>query len=171
VRLTVAGQHYSEPLKVVLDPRSAGTPADLAKQQELAVEVARQMAKCVQLTRQGAALKKQLSDAKKTVSDAALTAQIASVESDADKIFGVSGGWDAPGSASGVGAVLADLASVNGVIDSADRMPPAPANALFQQASAALTSQLASWETLKNGKLADLNRALSAKHLKEIDLQ
>jgi photosystem II stability/assembly factor-like uncharacterized protein len=171
VRLTVAGQHYSEPLKVVLDPRSAGSPTDLAKQQELAVEVARQMAKCVQLTRQGAALEKQLSDAKMTISDAVLVAQIASVESDAEKIFGVSGGWDAPAAASGVGAVLADLAAVNGVIDSADRMPPAPANALFQQASAALTSHSTAWEALKNGKLAELNRALRAKKLKEIDIQ
>ena len=29
VRLTVAGKQYTQPLKVMLDPRSAATPADL----------------------------------------------------------------------------------------------------------------------------------------------
>ena len=51
------------------------------------------------------------------------------------RIFGAAGGWDAPASASGVGAVLADLGAINGVVDSADRMPPAPAYALYEQAS------------------------------------
>jgi photosystem II stability/assembly factor-like uncharacterized protein len=171
VRLTVAGKQYSEPLIVVLDPRSTGTPADLAQQRDLAVKVAQQMAVCVQLTRQGAELRKQLADVKKTISDAALVSQIAAVEGDADKIFGASGGWDTNNSGSGIGAVLLDLAAVNGVVDSADRTPPAPANALYEQASAALASHLAAWEALKNGKLGDLNRALREKKLKEIDLK
>ena len=169
VRLTVAGQQYSEPLKVLLDPRSSGTPADLAQQLDLGMKVAHQMAVCVQLTRQGAELRKQLSDVKKTTSDDALKSRIAAVEGDADKIFGASGGWDTNNSGSGVGSVLLDLAAVNGVTDSADRMPPAPASALYEQASTALASNLAAWDALKNGKLAELNRALRGKKLKEID--
>ncbi len=108
---------------------------------------------------------------KKTTSDDALKSRIAAVEGDADKIFGASGGWDTNNSGSGVGSVLLDLAAVNGVTDSADRMPPAPASALYEQASTALASNLAAWDALKNGKLAELNRALRGKKLKEIDIR
>ncbi|HLK22151.1 MAG TPA: hypothetical protein VKT81_24555 [Bryobacteraceae bacterium] len=167
VRLNVAGQQYTQPLKVVLDPRSSGTPSDLSAQLELSLKVARQIAKCVQLTRLGTSLREQLSAAKKT-SDAALLAQIVALESEVDRIFGVAGGWDAPASASGVGAILTNLSAINSVLDSADRMPPAPAHALYDQASEALATNQAEWEMLKNGKLADLNRTLRAKNLKEI---
>ena len=129
------------------------------------------MAKSVQLTRKGTALRTQLSDLKKKVSDAALVALIASVDGEAEKIFGVSAGWDAAVSASGISAVLADLGAVNGVVDSAYRMPPEPAYALYQQASASLTSHIANWEALKTGKLAELNRALRDKELKEVDFK
>ena len=169
VRLTVAGKQYTQPLKVVLDPRSAGTPADLSQQLDLSLKVAHQMAKCVQLSRLGTSLREQLSAAKNKTSDASLIAQVASLESDVERIFGAAGGWDAPASASGVGAVLSDLGAINSVLDSADRMPPAPANALYEEASTTLSSHQAEWEKLKSGKLADLNRLLRAKNLKEIN--
>ncbi len=153
----------------MLDPRSAGSPADLSQQLDLALKVARQMAKCVQLSRLGTSLREQLSAAKNKTSDAAMVSQIVSMEADVERIFGAAGGWDAPASASGVGAVLADLAAINGVLDSADRMPPEPANALYEQASTALATHQAEWEKLKTGKLADLNRALRAKNQKEIN--
>ena len=171
VRLTVEGQHYTQPLKVVLDPRSTGTPADLAKQHELAVKVARQIAKCVQLNRQGQALRKQLGDLKKKVSDSELVALISSTDAEAGKIFGGAGGWDTGASPAGVGAVLADLSAVNGVVDSADRTPPAQAYALYEQASASLGLYMANWETLRTGKLADLNHALREKNQSEIELK
>ena len=148
VRLTVAGQHYSQPLKVVLDPRSTATPLDLAKQFDLATKVARQMGIASQLTREIAAARAQLADLKKKTADASLLGQIASLDSEAQKIAGASGGR-AAAPPSGLAAVQADLNAVNGVVDSADRTPPAQAYALFQQATRDLSKYQASWQTLR----------------------
>jgi hypothetical protein len=56
-------------------------------------------------------------------------------------------------------------------VDSADRTPPAQAYALYEQASRDLAALVASWDALKNGQLAELNRALRDKNLPSIDLK
>jgi hypothetical protein len=171
VRLTVAGQHYTQPLKVVLDPRSTATPADLAKQFELGMKATSQIAKNGQLTRELAALRGQIAEIRKKAPDAALLALISKVEAEAQKISGVGASWQTPATPSGVGAVQVNLSAVNFVVDSADRTPPEQAYALYEQASRDLAALLARWDALKSGQLAELNRALREKNLPAVDLQ
>jgi hypothetical protein len=168
VRLTVAGQQYTQPLKVTLDPRSTATPIDLAKQFDLATKISSQLSKNAQLTGQIGALRKQLDELKNKSTDAALLTLLASVDTAAEKIAGARGSRAATAPPSGLGAVQADLNAVNGVVDSSDRTPPAQAYALYEQAAHSLATQLANWEALKSGKLAELNRALRAQNLPEI---
>ena len=106
----------------------------------------------------------QLADAKaKASGNGALLGAIESVDFDAAKIAGAVGGRNADAPTSGLNAVRAQLNSVANVVDSADRTPPAQAYALYDQASRDLATQLAAWNALKNGKLAELNRSLQTK--------
>ena len=171
VRLTVAGQHYTEALKVMLDPRSPATPTDLAKQFALGLKATTEIAKNGQLTKELAALRAQITDIKKKASDAALLALVSRVEAEAQKLSGVGASWQTPATPSGVGAVQTNLGAVNFVVDSADRTPPAQAYALYEQASRDLAALMASWDALKNGQLAELNRALRDKNLPAVDLK
>jgi len=159
VRLAAGGQRYTQPLKVVLDPRSSATPADLAKQFDLARRVSRLTGQSSQLTRSLIALRKQLSDLQKT------STLIQAVDVDAAKIAGTGGSRAAATTPSGLGAVWSDLNAVNSVVDSADRTPPAQAYALFEQARRNLAALVASWDALKKGKLAELNRELRSQNL------
>jgi len=171
VRLTVAGQHYTEALKVVLDPRSPATPTDLARQFDLGLKATTEIAKNGQLTRELAALRAQITDIKKKSPDAALLALVSKVEAEAQKLSGVEASWQTPATPSGVGAVQTNLGAVNFVVDSADRTPPAQAYALYEQASRDLAALVTSWDALKNGPLSELNRSLRDKNLPSIDLK
>jgi len=170
VRLTVAGRQYTQPVTIKLDPRSTATPEDLAKQFELGMKVAAQIAKNGQLIRQIDSLKKQLGEIKK-MSDSSLQPLVSGVEAEEQKISGVEPNWLSPATPSGLGALLPNLTAVSFVVDSADRTPPAQAYALFEQVKSELARYLADWQALQHGKLAELNRALRDKNLKEIDLR
>ena len=171
VRLTVAGQHYTEALKVMLDPRSPATPTDLARQFDLGLKATTEIAKNGQLTRELAALRAQITDIKKKAPDAALLELVSRVEAEAQKLSGVGASWQTPANPSGVGAVQINLGAVNFVVDSADRTPPAQAYALYEQASRDLAALVTSWDALKNGPLAELNRSLRDKNLPAVDLK
>jgi photosystem II stability/assembly factor-like uncharacterized protein len=162
VRLAVGGQRYTQPLKVVLDPRSTATPVDLAKQFDLARKVAALARQSSQLTRSLLALRKQLGDLRST------SPLIQAVDTDAAKIVGTGGSRAAATTPTGLGAVSSDLNAVNSVVDSADRTPPAQAYALFEQARHNLAVLVASWEALKKGELSELNQTLRAQNLPEI---
>ena len=169
-RLTVEGRQYTQPLKIELDPRSTATPEDLAKQFELGVKIAGEIAKNGQLIRQIAAFKKQLDELKKSVSDASLLSLVSEVGAAEQNISGVAANWQSPATPTGLGAVQVNLTSVSFVVDSADRRPPQQAYELYEQVSHDLAERMADWNALKAGKLTELNRTLRAKNLKEINL-
>jgi hypothetical protein len=175
VRLTVAGQRYTQPLKVTLDPRSTATPIDLAKQFDLARKASREQERTAEASREIAALRRQLAGLQKKVSEiasaSALLPQILALDADSARIAGSGGGRNADAPSSGLNAIRAELNAVANVVDSSDRTPPGQAYALFNQASRALATQLASWTSLKSGRLAELSRALRDQGLPEIDLQ
>lgn len=171
VRLTVGGQHYTQPLKVVLDPRSNATPSDLAKQLELALKVSEQMSKAQHASEKLKEVRKQLAGVRAKISNTRAASLLPEVDAELEKMAGASGGWSEAAKASGLGAVQLALNAVNEVVDSSDRTPPAQAYALFDQASHNLAAQLAQWDALKKGKLAELNRAMREQNLPEIDLK
>ena len=171
VRLTVAGRQFTQPLKVAPDPRSSATPADLAKQFDLALKAWRDVKTTAGAMRLLTALRRRIAEIKsRQAANAALVALASEIDTSAAQILGGSGGRGASGAPSGLGAVESELNAALSVAESADRTPPAAAYTLYEQGSRGLAQQLAAWQTLKNGKLAGLNRALRAANLPEIDL-
>jgi photosystem II stability/assembly factor-like uncharacterized protein len=161
VRLTIDGQRFTQPLKVALDPRSTATPVDLSKQFELAMKTARELARASEATQQINAFRSQLANAKSKASgNSTLLAAIASIETE---VAGITG-------AHGLNEIRAQLNAVFNVAESADRTPPAQAYALFDQASRGLATQIAALNSLKGGKLTELNRALQTNQLAPIEL-
>src|SRR5262249_1330552 len=90
VRLTVAGKSYTQPLKVALDPRSAGTPADLTKQFDLAMKVAGEMTRAAGAIRELDNLRRQLESLKRNASVVAnpgVFTAISPLDAEAEKIL------------------------------------------------------------------------------------
>jgi hypothetical protein len=100
VKLTVAGKSYTQPLKVMPDPRSNATPADLQKQFDLSMSIRRDMERAAEMARKGVA-------------------------------------------AASLRRINSMLITALGVAGSADRIPPATAYDLAQQASRDLNNLLA----------------------------
>lgn len=171
VKLTVAGKSYTQPLKVVLDPRSTATTLDLTKQFDLGTMVMRERAQAAQAMRQLTAMRRAIGGLRSRAgNNASLEALMSDVEAEGAKIVGTGGGRNATGPATGLSEVQSILNAVAGVIESADRTPPAAAYTLYEQARATRAKEGAAWTALRNGKLADLNRALRAQNLPEITL-
>ncbi|HXA50068.1 MAG TPA: hypothetical protein VNV86_07190, partial [Candidatus Acidoferrum sp.] len=140
VKLTAAGNSATQPLKVVMDPRSTATPAELQKVFDLSMSIVRDMLRTSEAIAEAAAARRAKPELEREI------AQIA----------GAGGGRGGRG-----GAVMGvTLASVNqmlstalGVAGSADRTPPATAYEIAATASKELTRLLAEWKTLRDTKL------------------
>ena len=172
VRLTVAGRQLTQPVTVVLDPRSTATPADLAKQFDLALKAWRDVKRAAEAMNQLAVLRRRVAEIKSQSSaNAALAALASEVDTSAAQISGGSGGRGGSSAPTGLAAAESELNASLGVAESADRTPPAAAYTLYQQGSRGLAAQLTALATLKNGKLAELNRALRAANLPEIQFE
>jgi hypothetical protein len=157
-RLTVAGRSYTQPLKVTLDPRSVATPEDLSKQLELSLSASRAIRQAAETMSQVSALRSQLAQRRQAAegaSNAALVSKIADLDAEAAKIS--------------LSATSRELGSALSVAESADRTPPATAYQAYDQASRALAAQVASWKTLLETGLGDLNRELAQNRLPVID--
>jgi hypothetical protein len=174
VRLTADSRTYTQPLKVVLDPRSTASPADLSKQLDLSLSVIREIAQAVGAMGEARALRGQLAARRKEAeasSNAALADRIAAVDGEAARFAAGGGGRGGRGGGgTGFGAVTAALNTALSVAQSADRTPPAQAYAVFEQARHDLENQLAAWKTLRETRLADLNRELQQNRLAAIAL-
>lgn len=158
-RLNVGGKSYTQPLKVVLDPRSTGTPADLAKQFDLAMRAAREIGRASGVVRGIEDLRRQLGELKRNaavVANPAIFTAITPLDADAEKLLVATR------------AVSTNLTAVLNVAESADRTPPSQAYALLDESAKSLDAQLGSWNALKGGRVAALNTQLRAKDLPAI---
>jgi photosystem II stability/assembly factor-like uncharacterized protein len=169
VRLTAAGQTLTQPLTVKLDPRSSATPTELGRQLELAMKASRDLKKTREALRQLGLVRRRASDLL-TGNRTALLALATDVNMSATRIMGATGGRNSTAQSSGLSALQAEFNAAFNVSESADRTPPAQAYAVYDQASKELATELAAWESLKTGKLAELNRALRTQNQPEIDI-
>ncbi len=72
VKLSVGGREYTQPLRVVKDPHSAGTEADIAAQQQLLQTVRRNLDAAVDAINNAEAVRAQIHNVKNLVQDAEL---------------------------------------------------------------------------------------------------
>ncbi len=124
VRLTALGHTLTQPLKVTLDPRSTATPLDLTMQLDLAKKATAAMHRSAELARE-------------------ISSVPDPVRQKADKIL------NGAAPARGITTCNRDFAVVLGVVNSADRKPPAQAYQLYNEALRDLTARAADWAALK----------------------
>jgi len=169
IRLTGNGQTLTQQLHIRLDPRSTASPAELGKQFDLSMKASADLKKARATLLQLAVVRRRTGEIL-TAKNPAVLGLASDVDMSAARIAGSNGGRNSNTQSSGLNAVQAELNAAFNVSQSADRTPPAQAYAIYDQASHELATQLAAWETLKAGKLAELNRALQSANQPPIDI-
>lgn len=147
-----------QPLKVVMDPRSSATPAELAEQQRVGLEIFGAVRSARSALAEIASAKKKLAEVKqKAASKDEMLEQIKSLESAINDIE--KGSKQASGEM-GLETASSGLSSALRVVESSDRPIPSQALELYKDASKAAGHRIAQWTQLKASELVKLNNAL-----------
>jgi photosystem II stability/assembly factor-like uncharacterized protein len=168
VKLTVDGVTFSQPLQVEMDPRSKVSTAELEQQLKLALEIFGQLRRGRQaLAELGAAgnslakLKEQLKGQPQLVARA---------EELEISIGGIEKGSKANPEAMGLEAGVNGLQSALRVVEGGNRTTPEQAIEVYRLSDEAAKRCIAEWKTLKNGELAEFNRAVQKAGLHPIEI-
>jgi photosystem II stability/assembly factor-like uncharacterized protein len=160
VRLTVDGKTWSQPLKVVMDPRSPATPRDLEQQLQLARQIFAEAISSRRTLAQVKSVQKQLSDLEQKLggNHADLKVAVSQLETEIRKIL--AGSEDSASNAVGLENASAGLASALAVVESGDRAAPSQASALYGESSQALKLRIMDWNHVKTNWVPQLNQHL-----------
>jgi len=171
VRLTVDGSTQSEPLKVVMDPRSPATQEVLQRQLQLsqqifaeALEARRTLAEIVSVQKKLADDEQKLGEQNPTLKSALASAQseIAKILSNNKEITRQS-----PGA---LQEAYTGLVSALHVVEGGDRAVPSQAIALYKESSQGVKAGIEEWITFKQMKLPQLNQKLREGSLSPITI-
>jgi photosystem II stability/assembly factor-like uncharacterized protein len=177
VRLTAAGQTYSQPLTVVLDPRVNVSVQDLQAQFDAAQQVDAMIGQVNQARRQATRLHQQLQQLR--ASAASIPPVMAAVDSLDAKLMAVLG--VPPRSGPGVGSDPAEEdftsleylgRSLRGLANSIDGAPAVPTQgdlAALQSNRKNLDADLASWNQIRTTDLPQLNSLLKQNGLPAVE--
>ncbi len=160
VRLTVDKTTFSQPLQVVMDPRSPATAKELDQQQHLGLQIYFEMIAARQAAAEINALQKQLADLLPGIGETHhdLQAAVSQLQSQLASIL--SENSDAPHQKMGLQNAATELASALRVVESGDRSIPAQATTVYQESSPAAKARIAEWQQLKAGAVMQLNEQL-----------
>jgi len=172
VKITVAGQSATQPFTVVSDPRVTTSPADLAAQYALALQIHDRIDTLVsaverveqaesQLTSwtdwtknrpEGARIKSQADSVKRSLE--AVRSRLSEPHAHADES---TLHWPIQ--------IYNQLLSLNAMVQSADAAPTRQEREVFAELSARLDRELAGWRALEAGDLAVFNKLLRDLHV------
>jgi photosystem II stability/assembly factor-like uncharacterized protein len=159
VRLTVDGKTWTQPLKIVMDPRSPATTRDLAQQLQLGRQIFAETISSRRALAEVKSVQKQLSDLEQKLGDhAELKSTVAQFEGEIRQIL--SGSEDATIHATGLERATAGLAAALAVVESGDRAVPSQAIALYHESSEASRQRMTDWNQFKTMRLPQLNQQL-----------
>jgi hypothetical protein len=161
VRLTVDGKTWTQPLSVVMDPRSPATAQELEQQLKLGAQIYAEALQSRRILAEIRAVQKQLSDLQPklaersdlTKTDQAVTAKVKAILSGDTKDAKDTNTMGVETASAGLGAALR-------VVESGDRTVPAQALDVYKLASSAMSSRIQEWKALKAAELAQLNEEL-----------
>jgi photosystem II stability/assembly factor-like uncharacterized protein len=160
VRLTVDGKTLTQPLKVIMDPRSPATAKELERQYQLGRQIFAETVHTGRALAEIHTVQGRLVElaAKPGAQRTELNASISQVQAAVKAVLaGPAAGSD---SAIGLEAASADLAAALQVVESGDRIVPSQAVALFEESSRAAKARTDEWERIKAKQLAQLNERL-----------
>ncbi|MGB9234193.1 MAG: hypothetical protein WCC04_07240 [Terriglobales bacterium] len=160
VRLTVDGATLTQPLKVVMDPRSAATTAELEQQYQLGQRIFAEAMLTRQTLAEIRAVRERLAAAREKLSpqQTDLKAAIAQVEDAIKKIL--TGAGVRSGDELGIESASSHIAAALQVVESGDRTVPAQAIAVFEEADRAAKMRMSDWNAVKTKQMPPLNDQL-----------
>jgi hypothetical protein len=167
-RLTIDKRTFTQPLKIVMDPRSPATARDLEQQLELsrqifaeAISSRHTLAEIRSVQRQSSELQQKLA-----ANQADLKSAVTQLESEIGRIL--NGNEDLTNKVVGLGNASKGLASALNAVESGDRAVPSQAIALYEESSQALKLRLADWNHVKTNWLPQLNQHLRQNNMTPI---
>jgi hypothetical protein len=160
VRLTVDGKAFAEPLKVIMDPRTVVTPAELEQQEKLGRHMFAETIRSRQVLGEIQSVQKRLSTVEEKVNaqQAQLKTSLAQVQEAIRKIVTGTGGRSADGM--GLESASGGIAVALRVVESGNRTVPTQAIAVFEEADRAAKLRIDEWSQLKTTLLIQLNDQL-----------
>ena len=163
VRLIVDGKTFSSPLKVVMDPRSAATPATLATQMQTAYAVFLDSLQSRKALAEINSVQEQISGLKGKIpsENAALNNEVAALETAMKALTGRDDQGLDPGTWS-LTTANSGLTSALGVVEVGERTPPAQALEVYRLAKQSAAAKEEEWARLKTHDLATLNQHLQS---------
>ena len=169
VKLTVDGKAQTQPLEVVMDPRSPATPETLRQQLQLGQQIFAETREAHRTLAEIDSLRKRLADLEQKVGekDSAVKSALAEAQTEISKIESKPG---AVGQASGLQDAFVDMVSALHVVEGGDRAVPSQAIALYSESSQRVKRAIAEWSEFKTTKLPRLNQKLSEANLPPITI-
>jgi photosystem II stability/assembly factor-like uncharacterized protein len=173
VRLTVDGKTQTEPLEVVMDPRSAATPEVLRQQLQLGQQIFAETREARRALAEIASLQKQLADLEQKLGekDSAIKSALTDAQTEISKIETgkiETGPKATPGQSTGLQEAFADMASALRVVENGDRAVPPQAIGVYTESNQRAKTAIAEWNEFKTTKLRQLNQKLSEASLAPI---
>ena len=166
VRLTVDGKAQTQPLQVVMDPRSAATAEVLAQQFQLSKQIFSEATDARRALAEILSVQKQLTDTqqKPEAQGATLKAGLAEVQSGIERILKNKEHAGDPG----LQEAYTALASALRVVESGDRAVPSQAVAVYKESSPQVKTRIADWTRFKQVRLSQFNQQLREANLAPI---
>ena len=165
IRLTVEGKTQSQPLTVVMDPRSPATPEVLAQQLQLGQQMFAEANEPWRALAEIGLVQKQLADIQKKLEQEPSTTQNAQIKStllDAQSAIAriVMNKERPEQEGPGLQDAYAGLVSALRVVESGDRAVPSQAIAVYKESSRQVKVRVAEWTRFKQTNLVQLNQKL-----------
>jgi photosystem II stability/assembly factor-like uncharacterized protein len=159
VTLTVDGKPQTQPLTVVMDPRSPATPETLQQQLRVGQQMFAETLEARQALAEIASLQKQLADLEQKLGEnSAMKPALADAQTELSKIVTRPG--TAPGQTAGLQDAFTELAAALRVVESGDRDVPEQAIAVYDESDQRIKAAIAEWSEFKTTKLPQLNQKL-----------
>ncbi len=167
VKLTVDSKTMQQPLRITMDPRSSATQQVLEAQYALARQI-------YALERQGRQAMAELEGVENQIekidADSAKMPKslVEVIRSTQAKVAAIR--EDEETGKPGLSAATSALGTVEGVVESGDRQPPAVALTIFHQMATVERAKIAAWDAFKKQDLPKLNEALKRAHQEPVQI-
>jgi photosystem II stability/assembly factor-like uncharacterized protein len=170
VRLTVNGELQSQPLPVIMDPRSAATTETLQQQLDLAQTIYAATVEARRVLAEISSVQKKLAGAQQKLGEqnAEIKAAIADAQAEIEKL--IASEPAAAGQSPGLQDAYTGVASALRAVESGDRAVPSQAIAVYEESSQQVKARIAEWTSFKQVKLPQLNQKLRGGKLAPIDV-
>jgi hypothetical protein len=172
VRLTVDGSTQSQPLKVIMDPRSPAPQEVLQQQLQLGRQIFTEALEARRTLAEIASVQKKLADDEQKLGEQnpTLKLALAGAQSEIAKILSNSNKEITRQPPGALQEAYTELVSALRVVEGGDRAVPSQAIALYKESSQRVKAGIAEWTTFKQMNLPQLNQKLREGSLSPITI-